>query len=104
MDKIKRVLKIVDYTWPIAYAIILIIGVVCSPSSENTGDVLLKGTVVVASITLVVISCIRLCRVNFKEEAMLDEYEKLYLNEQLSNKEIDSLMEEKYGEHYNKFQ
>lgn len=103
MKKRKKLWKLFDYIWPVVYAIIMLFGIALMPASQNPEEIIIRIIGVVFSIIGILFGVIRLRKTNLKQEEMLDDYEKLYLNNNLSNEEIDSIMKNKYGKNYDKF-
>lgn len=103
LEKIKKGLRRFDYIWTIIYGLLILCGSVFMPELQVRGGYELRIILGIGAGILIVIGIIRLKKVNFIEEDMLDDYEKLFLNHKLSNEEIDIIMCRKYGKKYDKF-
>ena len=83
----------------IFYGLVLLCGAVFTTSVEPV----LRIIVAIGALVLVLMEVKRIKNTDFEEKKMLDEYEKLFLNQAISIEEIDDIMTKKYGDRYKRF-
>lgn len=96
MKKLKDIFRKVTYLLPILYGFILLCGAIFSVTIELASRVIVG----IGSVCLMLIGLIRWKNTDFEDEDMLQEYERLFLDQTLSIEEIEAIMIEKYGSRY----